>query len=141
MYGLYPTPGDAFKSPYAGDVEDLFDGYHTTEEIAHALPATSEALFTEAFLNRIRKPDGVLGEKLRPMDNTCDWRPNVAVEIFYSRGDRDVDPSHSTYYADRLRKHGAAPRLTDVGDFDHNGSVLQALPRLIRFFDETAKTT
>ncbi|MFI8085463.1 hypothetical protein ACIF6L_32330 [Kitasatospora sp. NPDC086009] len=33
------------------------------------------------------------------------------------------------------------PRLTDVGDFDHNGSVLQALPRLIRFFDETAKTT
>ncbi|MFD9591209.1 lipase family protein [Kitasatospora sp. NPDC059973] len=46
-----PHPAMPSSPPYAGDVEDLFGGYHTTEEIAHALPATSEALFTEAFLN------------------------------------------------------------------------------------------
>jgi hypothetical protein len=37
-------------------------------------------------------------------------------------------------------RNGAARRLTDVGDHDHNGSVRQALPRIAGFFDEPAKT-
>ncbi|MCT9094309.1 hypothetical protein N4G70_36560 [Streptomyces sp. ASQP_92] len=139
MYGLYASPTDAFASSYAGEVEGLFDGYHTPEDITDVLPTTSEALFKEDFLNKIRKPDGVLKDRLRPMDNTCDWRPNTPVEIFYARGDKDVDPSHTSYCADQLRKHDVTPRLTDVGDYDHNGSVLQAVPRIIRFFDESAK--
>jgi len=39
-----------------------------------------------------------------------------------------------------LTRNGAAHRLTDVGDHDHNGSVRQALPRIVRSFDESAKT-
>lgn len=139
MYGLYASPGDAFRSPYDSKVEGLFDGHHTAEQIVSELPAASKDLFTEDFLNKIRKPDGVLKDRLRPMDNTCDWRPNVPVQIFHGRGDKDVDFSHATYCAAQLTRNGAAPRLTDVGDYDHNGSVRQALPRIVRFFDELAK--
>ena len=135
MYGLYASPGDAFRSPYDSKVEGLFDGHHTGEQIIGELPAAAKDLFTEDFLNRIRKPDGVLKDRLRPMDNTCDWRPNVPVEIFHGRGDKDVDFSHSTYCAAQLTRNGAAHRLTDVGDHDHNTSVLQALPRIVGFFD------
>ncbi|MFF7725782.1 lipase family protein [Streptomyces sp. NPDC008001] len=140
MYGLYTSPGDAFRSPYDRKVEGLFDGQHTAEQIVSELPAASKDLFTEDFLNKIRKPEGVLKDKLRPMDNTCDWRPNVPVNIFHGRGDKDVDFSHATYCAGQLTRNGAASRLTDVGDYDHNGSVRQALPRIIRFFDESPKT-
>nr|WP_308372795.1 hypothetical protein [Streptomyces sp. MCA2] len=91
-------------------------------------------------MNKIRNPGGVLKDKLRPMDNTCDWPPNVPVEIFHGRGDKDVDFSHATYCADQLTRNGEAPRLTDVGDYDHNGSVRQALPRIVRFFDESVQT-
>ncbi|PKV83208.1 lipase family protein [Streptomyces sp. TLI_146] len=140
MYGLYTSPGDVFNSHYADKVEGLFDGYHTTEQIVDTLPAASKDLFTEDFLNKIREPGGVLKDKLRPMDHTCDWRPNVPVEIFHGRGDKDVDFSHATYCADQLVRNGAAPRLTDVGDHDHSGSLRQALPRIVRFFDESAKT-
>ncbi|WP_223184253.1 hypothetical protein [Streptomyces sp. CBMA152] len=121
-------------------MEALFDGYHPAKQIVSELPAASKDLFTEDFLNKIRKPDGVLKNKLRPMDNTCNWRPNVPVEIFYSRGDKDVDFSHATYCADQLTRNGAAHRLTDLGNCDHNASVRQAVPQIIRFFDKSAKT-
>lgn len=140
MYGLYNSPGDAFQDPYDKQIESLFDGHHKADTILGALPEAPRNLFTEDFLNKIRKPDGVLKDKLRPMDNTCDWQPNVPVQIFHGRGDKDVGFSHSTYCADQLTRNGAAPRLTDVGNYDHNASVRQALPRIVGFFDKSAKT-
>jgi hypothetical protein len=140
MYGLYTSPDEAFRSPYDTKVEGLFDGHHTPGQIVSELPAASKDLFTEDFLNKIREPDGVLKDRLRPMDTTCDWRPHVRVEIFHSRGDKDVASSHAAHCADQLTRNGATPRLTDVGDHDHNASVRQALPRIVSFFDESAKT-
>ncbi|MFF1348071.1 hypothetical protein ACFVZJ_19200 [Streptomyces sp. NPDC058322] len=119
-------------------MEELFDGYHTTEQIAGALPPASKDLFTSDFLDRIRTPSGVLKQRLHALDTTCDWKPNVPVSLFHARGDKDVDASHSAYCAQQLKDNGADFRLTDIGDHDHNGSVEQALPRIVRFFDETA---
>lgn len=139
-YGIYDSPGDVFRAPYDKEVERLFDGHHTTEQIAGALPPASRDLFTEDFLNKIRKPGGILKEKLRPLDNTCDWRPDVPVSIYHSGGDRDVDSSHSAYCADQLTQHGAPHRITDLGaEFDHNESVGAALPKIVKFFDRAAK--
>ncbi|MEV4740036.1 lipase family protein [Streptomyces sp. NPDC049555] len=140
MYGLYSSPGEAFRAPYDKKVEALFDGHHTTGQIVGALPAASKDLFTEDFLNKVRKPGGVLKDRLRPLDNTCNWRPNAPVEIFHGRGDKDVDFGHATYCADQLAKNGVALRPTDVGNYDHTASVRQALPRIVKFFDESAKT-
>lgn len=137
-YGLYSSPSEAFRAPYDQIVEELFDGYHTTEQIAGALPPASKDLFTSDFLDRIRTPSGVLKQRLHALDTTCDWKPNVPVSLFHARGDKDVDASHSAYCAQQLKDNGADFRLTDVGDHDHNGSVEQALPRIVRFFDETA---
>lgn len=138
IYGLYSSPSEAFRAPYDQIVEELFDGYHTTEQIAGALPPASKDLFTSDFLDRIRTPSGVLKQRLHALDTTCDWQPNVPVSLFHARGDKDVDASHSAYCAQQLKDNGADFRLTDVGDHDHNGSVEQALPRIVRFFDETA---
>ncbi|MFI2210250.1 lipase family protein [Streptomyces sp. NPDC020141] len=140
MYGLYASPGDAFRSPYDSRVETLLDGHHTVAQIVAGLPSASKDLFTEDFLNKVRRPDGVLKERLRPLDETCDWRPTVPVEIFHGRGDKDVDFGHSAHCSDQLTRNGAAHGLTDVGDVDHNRSVREAVPRVVAFFDESAKS-
>ncbi|MFF3172603.1 lipase family protein [Streptomyces sp. NPDC057900] len=138
-YGLYRSPGEAFRAPYDQKVEGLFDGNHTTEQLVTELPSTARDLFTEDFLDKIRHPSGVLKDRLRPMDNTCDWRPDVPVNIFHGRGDKDVDFSHAGYCSSQLTRHGAVNRVTDVGDYEHSESMRQALPRIIRFFDAPAR--
>ncbi|SFX60368.1 hypothetical protein OH786_01295 [Streptomyces atratus] len=137
-YGLYGSPSEVFRAPYDRIVEGLFDGDHTTEQIAGALPPASRDLFTEDFLNKVRTPSGVLKQRLHALDTTCDWNPNVPVSLFHARSDKDVDDSHSAYCAQQLTDNGAGYRLTDVGDYDHSDSVRQALPRIVRFFDEAA---
>lgn len=136
MYGLYDTPEHAYREPYAAQVEGLFDADHRPQEIAAALPPTSEELFTERFLESVRHPRGILRQKLRAMDTTCDWHPDVPVHIFHASGDRDVAFEHARHCRHQLIAKGAEQRLTDVGDIDHNGTVRAALPRVARDFSQ-----
>ncbi|MEV5568382.1 hypothetical protein AB0L54_36850, partial [Streptomyces sp. NPDC052196] len=112
MYGLYDSPSEAFKDPYDKKVEGLFDGNSTQKQIADALPDTSEQLFTEEFLNKVREPSGVLKQRLVPLDHTCDWNPDVPVSIFYARGDKDVANTNSAYCAGQLASRGVGATLT-----------------------------
>ncbi|MQS39604.1 hypothetical protein, partial [Streptomyces katsurahamanus] len=124
MYGgLYDSPGDAFKSPYDATVEGLFDGNHTQRQILEGLPQASRDLFTPEFLERIRHPEGVLKDRLRALDTTCDWQPQAPVRIFHGRGDKDVAFAHAEHCTAQLKANGAKPRLVDVGPYDHNSSV------------------
>lgn len=137
LYGLYATTDQAFRAPYATSVETLFDGDHQASQIAAALPPTSKRLFTEAFLQQVRHPTGTLRRKLRVMDNTCDWRPDVPVRLFHAKGDEDVAFANSLHCQRQLTAHGADQQLTDVGRLDHSATVLKALPQVVRAFDAT----
>ncbi|MFH8368658.1 hypothetical protein [Streptomyces sp. NPDC018031] len=135
MYGIYDEPGEAFRAPYDKEVENLFDGHHTPAQIAAALPTTSKELFTDEFRDRVRHPAGELRERLNVLDTTCDWRPEVPVYLYHASGDADVAYSHALHCTRQLADNGARHRLTDVGDVDHNGSVREALPRVLARFD------
>ncbi|MFF1917777.1 hypothetical protein ACFVYE_40800 [Streptomyces sp. NPDC058239] len=135
MYGLYDTPGQAFRAPYDKTVESLFDGNHEASEIAAALPTTSKELFTDEFLQKVRNPTGELRQKLKALDTTCAWRPEVAVHLFHARGDKDVAFANSLHCQRQLTANSADQQLTDIGDFDHSTTVLKALPQVVRQFD------
>ncbi|WP_306806435.1 hypothetical protein [Streptomyces sp. DH12] len=135
MYGLYDTPAEAFRAPYDQRIEELFDGRHSARDLKEALPATSRELFTPAFLDRIRKPDGDLARRLRVLDHTCDWRPAVPVRLFHGSGDQDVVFAHARHCAAQPERNRADHVLTDVGAVDHNTSVKRALPLVVDFFD------
>ncbi|MFH8407350.1 hypothetical protein ACH4FX_21535 [Streptomyces sp. NPDC018019] len=135
LYGLYDTPGQAFRAPYDKTVETLFDGDHKASEIAAALPATSKELFTAEFLDKIRNPTGKLRQRLKALDTTCDWRPDVPVHLYHARGDKDIAFENARHCQRQLSANGAVHRLTDVGDLDHNATVRAALPLIVRQFD------
>lgn len=136
MYGgLYDSPSEAFKAPYDAVVEELFNGAYEPQEILAKLPPAARDLFTPQFLEKVRNPTGELARRLRPLDTTCDWRPQVPVRIFHAAGDKDVDFAHARHCGAQLTANGAAYELTDLGQYDHNGSVRRALPEIVRFFD------
>lgn len=136
LYGLYDTPSEAFRAPYDKTVEKLFDGNHTGEQIGAALPRTSEELFTDQFLQKIRNPTGELRRKLKELDTTCDWRPEVPVHLFHGEGDKDVFFSNSQHCQTQLIANGADQQLTNVGNFEHYPTVLEALPQVVEEFDK-----
>ncbi|WP_310723585.1 hypothetical protein [Streptomyces sp. N2A] len=135
MYGLYGAPNQAFRAPYDKTVETLFDGDHEASQLVAALPKTSKRLFTEEFLQKVRHPTGDLRRKLKVMDTTCDWRPDVPVHLFHAKGDKDVSFTNSLHCQRQLAAHGADQRLSDVGKLDHSTTVLKALPQVVRDFD------
>ncbi len=135
MYGLYDAPDQVFRAPYDKTVESLFDGHHTGSQIAGALPQTSKELFTEEFLQKVRNPTGELRRRLKALDTTCDWRPEVPVHLFHAKGDKDVAFSNSRHCQRQLIANGADQRLSDMGNFDHSTTVLNALPQVVREFD------
>ncbi|MEU6409339.1 hypothetical protein [Microbispora sp. NPDC046933] len=137
LHHLYDTPGQAFRAPYDTTVEGLFDGRHTEEQIAAALPASPAELLTDEFMAQVRQPSGAFLEALRANDTTCaGWRPRVPVTLYASRGDRDVAIANSRLCRDDLLASGAEVRLVDVGDVDHVHGALRSLPRVLRAFQD-----
>ncbi|MFH8348384.1 hypothetical protein [Streptomyces sp. NPDC018045] len=132
---MYDTPGQAFRAPYDTTVEVLFDGDHKASEIAAALPATSQGLFIPEFLDPIRSPRGRLRQQVKALNPTCDWHPDVPVHLYHAKGDKDVAFANARTCQRQLTVNGAAQQLTDGGDADHNGTVREALPSVVRQFD------
>lgn len=137
LHHLYDTPGQAFRAPYDTTVEGLFDGRHTEEQIAAALPASPAELLTDAFLAQLGQPTDALLDALRANDTTCTgWRPRVPVTLYASRGDRDVAIANARLCRADLAASGAEVRLVDVGAVDHMHGALRSLPRVLRTFQD-----
>ncbi|WP_328941071.1 alpha/beta hydrolase [Streptomyces sp. NBC_00250] len=132
---LYRDPAEVFRAPYAGFVEDLFDGSHGEEEITERLPGTPEELFTADFLEELRHPSGELLRTFRANDGTCDWRPDVPVRLYTASGDRDVPIANSRACAADLARHGRKATVVDQGAVSHFGAFGTSAPRIAEWFD------
>jgi acetyl esterase/lipase len=130
---LYDSPSEAFRAPYDRIVESLFDGDHEEEDVVRALPSTPRELFTDEFLALLAHPAGALAEVLRANDDPCQWRPRVPVRLYAGRADRDVVFTNAESCETDLRAHRARDvRLVDLGETDHFGSAIAALPEITR---------
>lgn len=133
VHRLYDSPSEAFRAPYDQVVESLFDGDHLEEDVARALPSTPQELFTDEFLALLANPAGALAEVLRTNDDPCQWRPRVPVRLYAGRADRDVVFANAESCETDLRAHRARDvRLVDLGETDHFGSAIAALPEIAR---------
>jgi dienelactone hydrolase len=137
VYHLYDDPVAAFRAPYAGVVDTVFDNDHTDQEVFAAISAETPAeLFTPEFLALMRQPTGPLAAALREADGSCDWSPRPPVTLYAAHGDRDVPIANAEHGQRELAARGVDVRLVDVGDVDHTTSVVLSLPRVISQFDD-----
>jgi acetyl esterase/lipase len=130
---LYDSPSEAFRAPYDQVADTLFDSDHQEAEVVMSLPGTPRELFTDEFLALLAHPTGALADVLAVNDDPCRWRPTVPVRLYAGTADRDVVFSNAESCEEDLRAHGARDvRLVDLGDVDHFGSAMAALPRIVR---------
>ncbi|HZX05482.1 hypothetical protein [Kribbella sp.] len=134
---LYDDPSEVFLPPYDKVVDSLFDGDHTVQEIAAALPSSPEKLVRPEFLQSLAHPAGALGERLRAADAICtDWTPRAPIHFFTGSADHDVPPANSVSCRSKL---GVPSTITDVGPVDHNRSAELAYPQILAWFTAMAR--
>jgi hypothetical protein len=116
----------------------LFDGAHEGSEVVAALPRDPREMFQPAFLAGFAagRPSW-LRSRLREND-LVDFTPRAPVRAYYGRRDVDVSPDEARAQVRRWTERGADARAVDVGDFDHEGSVLEAAPAIRDWFDTLA---
>lgn len=131
--------GSVLRAPWAERVPLLFDGSHAGPHVAKALPRDPRELFRpELFDALVSERPTWLTQRLRDNDLTS-FVPRAPVRLYYGRLDVDVSPDEARLHARRLAERGADARAIDVGDFDHEASVLEAAPLVRRWFDELAE--
>ncbi|MFD4757848.1 alpha/beta hydrolase [Streptomyces sp. NPDC058439] len=138
LHPLYKDPSEAFREPYAGIVDDLFDTNHTEEQIIPALPATLKELLTDDYYRQVQHPTGALLAAVRAQDGNCDWKPDVPVRLYSSSGDADVPIANARDCAADLAAHGVAAPVVDQGSTDHNATYMKSGPQIVRWFDAVA---
>jgi hypothetical protein len=69
-------------------------------------------------------------------NSVYDWSPRAPIRLYYGNRDVDVYPQEARVEAERLRTRGGDVNAISVGEFDHDGSVIQAVPAIRAWFDE-----
>ena len=134
IHHLYDNPDEVFQQPYAGFVEGLYDGDHSEQAILSALPGTVDQLLTPRYLAWLKRPSGTLLEAMRKSDTSCQWRPDIPVELYAAHGDKGVVIANSEHCRTQLAQRGTDVQLVDVGNVDHNHSVMLAVPEILTYF-------
>ncbi|MBF6215223.1 alpha/beta hydrolase [Nocardia puris] len=136
VHHFYDDPAEAFLPPYDGRVEALFDGEHDIVAVATSLPASPQQLLTPAYLDWAREPSGAALRAMAESDAVCEWTPAVPVRLYASQADRSVPAANTEACLRTLG--GDRAEAVDLGQVDHGGSVLVALPRILEWFGEIA---
>ncbi|MFF2408219.1 alpha/beta hydrolase family protein [Streptomyces sp. NPDC058092] len=138
LHSLYKDPSEAFREPYAGIVDDLFDTNHTEEQIIPALPATLKELLTDDYYRQVQHPTGALLTAVRAQDGNCAWKPDAPVRLYSSSGDTDVPIANARDCAADLAAHGVGAPVFDQGPANHNATYMKSGPQIVRWFDAVA---
>ncbi|MFJ9677111.1 alpha/beta hydrolase [Streptomyces sp. NPDC101194] len=138
IHPLYKDPSEAFREPYAGIVDDLFDTNHVEEQIIPALPGTLKELLTDDYYRQVQHPTGALLAAVRAQDGTCAWKPDVPVRLYSSSGDTDVPIANARNCAADLAARGVRARVVDQGTTDHNTTYMKSGPQIVCWFDTVA---
>jgi pimeloyl-ACP methyl ester carboxylesterase len=132
LYHFSSDPGQMFTPPYAGTVGALFDGSHDFGEIAGALPPPRQLLQPDVQA-LIAHPTGSFAAALSASE-VCQWAPRVPTRLFAGRADRDVVFANSEACRAQILAHGGDATVADMGEVDHIGTAIAALPTIRSWF-------
>ncbi|NOY37484.1 MAG: alpha/beta hydrolase [Chlorobi bacterium] len=128
--------GDIFKSPYETLVPQLFDGNHTSGQIADALPNTLSELIQDDFIaGYLDGSDQELMEAVK--ENTLlGWAPLAPVLMIHGTEDEIVPYQNMITARDDMLKNGAAHVETrEIPGGSHGSSALPAFTRMLMWVD------
>jgi pimeloyl-ACP methyl ester carboxylesterase len=130
----------AFTPHYAALVPELLDTPHDVDAVIKALPRDPRALFLPVTLNAIEgKGRHWLVDALAE-NEMGDWRARAPIRLYYGADDVDVPPSESIATARQMTARGSNVHAVNVGPFDHNQSILAAVPLILHWLEELSSS-
>ncbi len=133
--------GTALREPYASTVPLLFDGNHDGDSIMAGLPRNPREMFHDEFLRTYETGETNWLRDRLVENGLYDWSPRAPIRLYFGSLDVDVSPHEAETEAARLKERGGDVSAVDVGAFDHDGSVLAAVPVLLEWFSELTPST
>ena len=127
--------GSLFVPRYAAPVPGLFDGDHSVDAIAAALPADPAQLFRPEILAEIKAQRPNWFTTALAENQAWQWRPVAPLRLYFGNRDRDVSPQDTGHFHTQAQPLGGKISLVTLGPHDHGASVLQAVPQVRRWFD------
>ncbi len=144
IYDIYGETSDVFQPPYDATVEGLFDMRHYFDDVAAALPASSQQLLDSDFLAELTA-DEQHPFRVRLRENAVDqWTPDAPVRAYHSPDDEEVPYDSAVESVERLHSSGANVTIEELPGFDHVNSWVQAMPLAAAWFhslEPRARTT
>lgn len=117
-------------------VKMQLDGHHDAAQIIAELPSNPRELYNDDFLRAFDggHPHWLLAALMA--NEVGDWRPRAPVLLLYGQRDRDVSPAEAHLAYQRMTAKGGNVQLQDLGDHDHDQSVLASVPVIISWINE-----
>ncbi|TYK45414.1 lipase [Actinomadura decatromicini] len=138
--GMYRTPSDVFREPYASRVEKLFDSTTPGSVVVESLPRSLGELLTEDGMDALRHPSGTFAAALREDAEVCTaWTPRVPIRLYKISEDEQAVTANADRCAAWFAERGVRVPIIDVGDTVHEGSRhlgsnIAGTARIVRWF-------
>lgn len=125
------------QEAYADRLHEWFDGTHDSEFLKRHLPHHLEDFLTGEFLQGLKngEMEPTWFRDALAATVTSDYVPRATLRMFFGKGDRIVSPEESPTAYEKMRALGGNVELVDLGEIDHEESVLRALPNVQNWFD------
>ena len=124
------STGSVLRSDQVANVDRLLDGHHEGDAIVAGLPRNPRELFSQEFLAAFDTNQTNWLLDALAANEVSHWRPRSPVLLLYGDNDLDVPPDEATTTAREMSAAGADVVARSVGAFDHDQSVLQAIPKI-----------
>lgn len=145
VHPIEGMPTKIFKAPYAGTIEQLFDGDHNGEVLFNSTPGKLKDLLTPYGFAQLSNPTGGLLAGLQSADSVCkDWTPTVPTRLYMATDDEQAVNANTLHCRAAFAAHGAEVPIVNLGTPDnqgsrHFGSNVAGTAQIVRWFTQLSQ--
>ncbi|MFY0689843.1 MAG: hypothetical protein JXQ90_21920 [Cyclobacteriaceae bacterium] len=123
------------QPPFNTELPIWLDGNHQPDFLKDHLPKQTTDLFKPEFVAMIRSGEDFWFTQMLEENEMYRWVPERPVRLFYGENDIDVIPAESESAYEYMYQNGGNVELANLGPYDHEESILLALPLIQQWFD------
>lgn len=137
---IYNEPlSSVISENYSRELPTIFEGNLSLRETMEKLPATPAQLFQPNFLSSFSGTQENWFIQALLKNDVHNWTPQAPIRFYYGSGDKDSMPADTQRTVQQMAERGGNVTAVNVGNKDHNATVLAAVPRVRNWFDQLLK--
>ncbi len=126
---------EAFNSPYAEKVRELFDGSKTASEINSQLTTNISQLFNQNFLQSYLGGTETQLTAAFTNNSLLNWTPSAPIRFYHGNADEYVPYENSVKARDYFKSVGATVELITIDGGMHVSAALPSIIGAVNWFE------